>query len=417
LEQSIHPKLRLTIPWESIELEAQNQIRRVLSVPELECLAIMPDVHPGYDLCIGGVALLRGLISPSFVGYDIGCGMCFVNLREKAAGLKLGRPKEREKFFARLQNAVPSGLGDSVSGSDAVPSRKACANGCGTPRHSRDGLGEGNGDVPATFRSACGEKDLDAKVRKAAASQLGSLGSGNHFLELGENSKGEVGVTIHSGSRRAGYDIADWYMRKAKGISAVPGRSAYADAQAGFFSLNSELGQAYWRDMSWATEFALENRRTMLAATLALLGFSETETASFLASMINENHNHAVMQGKNRVLHRKGATPAELGQLGVIPANQRDGVWITKGLGNESFLCSASHGAGRAMTRGAAAKKGSVEQMRKMMKGIVCRADKGVLDEAPWAYKRIDAVLAAQAGILVELVDRFKPIIVLKGGG
>ena len=367
-----HPKLRLTVPWESIERDAQNQILRVLSVPELECLAIMPDVHPGYDLCIGGVALLRGLISPSFVGYDIGCGMCHVALRKDAADLGLERPKDREKFFARLQNAVPSGLG------------------------------EGNGSVPVAFRSAAGEKALDDTVNKTATRQLGSLGSGNHFLELGVNGTGEAGITIHSGSRRAGYDIADWYIRKAKGS---------------FIPLNCELGQAYWRDMTWATEFALENRRMMLEATLALLGFDDAETAAYLGSMINENHNHAVLRGKDRVLHRKGATPAEQGQPGIIPANQRDGVWVTKGLGNEEFLCSASHGAGRTMSRKAAAKKGSVEQMQKMMKGIVCRTDKNVLDEAPWAYKKIDAVLAAQTGILLEIVDRFTPIIVLKGGG
>ena len=367
-----HPKLRLTVPWESIERDAQNQILRVLSVPELECLAIMPDVHPGYDLCIGGVALLRGLISPSFVGYDIGCGMCHVNLRKNVDSLGLSRPKDREKFFVRLQNVVPSGMG------------------------------EGNGTVPVHFRSASGEKALDDKVNKTAARQLGSLGSGNHFLEFGVNGKGDVGITIHSGSRRAGYDIADWYIRKAK---------------SSFIELNCELGQAYVQDMSWAAEFAQENRRVMLMDTLTLLGFGDAETAVYLSSMINENHNHAVLRGNDLVLHRKGATSAEQGQLGIIPANQRDGVWVTKGLGNEEFLCSASHGAGRTMTRGAAAQKSSVERLQKMMKGIVCRTDKAVLDEAPWAYKKIDAVLAAQTGILIEVIDHFTPIIVLKGGG
>jgi tRNA-splicing ligase RtcB len=155
----------------------------------------------------------------------------------------------------------------------------------------------------------------------------------------------------------------------------------------------------------------------MLQTTLALLGFDAAQTAAHLCSMINENHNHAVLRGKGRVLHRKGAIPAEQGQYGIIPANQRDGVWVTKGLGNEEFLCSASHGAGRTMSRKAASRKGSVDQMQKMMKGIVCRTDKDVLDEAPWAYKDIDAVLAAQAGILIEIIDHFRPVIVLKGGG
>jgi tRNA-splicing ligase RtcB len=339
-------------------------------VPELERLAIMPDVHPGYGLCIGRVALLRGLISPSFVGYDIGCGMCHINLRQNAKELDLSRPKDRENFFLRLQKAVPAGLG------------------------------EGEGSAQIAFHSASEEKDLDKMVNKTASRQFGSLGSGNHFLELGENSQGEMGITIHSGSRRAGYDIAGWYIRAAKDS---------------FIKLNSEPGQAYFHDMTWATNFALENRRIMLQATLALLGFGSSEIENHLRAMINETHNHAVLWKRGLVLHRKGATPAEKGQLGVIPANQRDGVWITKGLGNEEFLCSASHGAGRTMSRSAASKKGTVEQMQKLMKGIVCRTDKGVLDEAPWAYKKIDEVLAAQEGILIEVLDHFKPIIVLKG--
>jgi tRNA-splicing ligase RtcB len=230
---------------------------------------------------------------------------------------------------------------------------------------------------------------------------LGSLGSGNHFLELGENSQGQLGITIHSGSRRAGYTIADWYIRKAQGS---------------IIELSSELGQAYLQDMAWATEFALQNRRAMLQAVLILLKFSQEEIEARLSAMINENHNHAVLMDNDFVLHRKGATPAEKDQLGVIPANQRDGVWITRGLGNEEFLCSASHGAGRVTTRGAAAAKGSVELLGKMMKGIVCQIDKSILDEAPWAYKKIAAVLAAQQGILLEVVDHFKPIMVLKGG-
>ena len=354
-----------------MELEAQQQIIRVLAMPELECLAIMPDVHAGYDLCIGGVALMRGVISPSFVGYDIGCGMCHVNTGRTAHELKLERPKDREKLFLRLQEAVPAGLGKkSRTGSDFV------------------------------FRSAGGDKHLDKKVEPFIYEQLATLGSGNHFLEVGENKDGHIGVTIHSGSRRVGYDIASWYMKKGR-----------------LLRLDSELGQAYLADMNWSMDFALENRRLMLAAALGAMGLPSPAVNKLLAPgvMINENHNHAVPYGDNLMLHRKGATPAEKGQMGVIPANQRDGVWVTKGLGNQEFLSSASHGAGRSLSRKAAANKGTVADLAKLMKGIVCRTDKDVLDEAPWAYKKIDAVLAAQDGILVDVVDHFKPIVVLKG--
>jgi tRNA-splicing ligase RtcB len=369
-----HLKLRLTVPWESIERDAQNQILRVLDLPELELLAIMPDVHPGYDLCIGGVALLKNAVAPSFVGYDIGCGMCHINLQKNAGELGLAKDRQREKFFVGLSSAVPSGLGKT-----------------------------GNSESDMIFHSACGDKKLDGKIKPIIRDQLATLGGGNHFLEIGENSKGKIGVTIHSGSRRAGYDIADWYMRRS---------------QKKLLDLSGDLGKAYLADMLWATDFALENRKRMMRATLELMGFKDKETDNFLApdSMINENHNHAVLQKNGCILHRKGATPAEKGQLGIIPANQRDGVWVTKGLGNANFLCSASHGAGRKMTRSAAMKKGTVTDLRKQMKGIVCRTDKDVLDEAPWAYKKIDAVLAAQDGILVDIVDHFRPIIVLKGG-
>lgn len=365
-----HPKLRLTIPWVSMELEAQQQIVRTLAMPELVCLAIMPDVHAGYDLCIGGVALLRGVISPSFVGYDIGCGMCHVNTGCTASELGLARPKDREKLFRRLQEAMPAGLGKT-----------------------------GHTPSDIIFRSASGDATLNAKIEPVIYEQLATLGSGNHFLEIGENAAGQIGVTIHSGSRRAGYDIASWYMRQGR-----------------VFSLASELGQAYLADMNWAMLFALENRRLMLVAALEAMRL-EDRIPELLApdTMINENHNHAVPYGEGLMLHRKGATPAEKGQWGVIPANQRDGVWVTRGLGNATFLSSASHGAGRKLSRKAAAKKGSTGELTKLMKGIVCRIDKDILDEAPWAYKPIDEVLAAQDGILVDVIDHFKPLIVLKG--
>jgi tRNA-splicing ligase RtcB len=366
----IHPKLKLTVPWESIDLGAQQQIIRVLAMPELDRLAIMPDVHAGYDLCIGGVALTRGVVSPSFVGYDIGCGMCHVNTGAAPKELGLEKTDERIKFFDRIQEIIPAGKG-----------KKA------------------NIDGGFVFKSACGDKMLDNKLKHLLHTQFCTLGSGNHFLEIGVNQSGTVGVTIHSGSRRPGYEIASWYMKKGR-----------------FLSLDSDLGRAYIADMNWALDFALENRKAMMARTLGALKL-ERQVNKFLSPevMVNENHNHAVLTGDDGVLHRKGATPANKGQLGIIPANQRDGVWITLGLGNEEFLSSASHGAGRRLSRSEAMEAGDVPQLEKAMQGIVCRTDRGVLDEAPWAYKNAENILAAQNGLLVEITDHFKPIIVLKG--
>jgi tRNA-splicing ligase RtcB len=364
-----HPKLRLTIPWTSLDLPSQQQIAKVLAMPELELLAVMPDAHSGYDLCIGGVALTRGIISPSFVGYDIGCGMCHVNTGQTARELGIERTGDRERLFRRLTGDVPAGAGQR---GDA-----------------------GGGRI---FKPASGDKAFEDKVRPFAGSDLGSLGSGNHFLEIGENPKGEIGVSVHTGSRRAGYEIASWHMARGR-----------------LLALDGDDGRAYLADMLWAQDFALENRRLIMRAALAAMGLGDPGIADLEAAMINENHNHAELKGGDLVLHRKGATPAESGQLGVIASNQRDGVWITRGLGNAEFLASASHGAGRAMSRRAALKKGRTSDLEKVMRGIVCRTDKEVLDEAPWAYKRIEAVLAAQDGVLVDVLDHFKPLVVLKG--
>ncbi len=365
-----HDKLALTLPWEAIDLSAQQQIIKTLHMPELIRLAVMPDVHAGYDLCIGGVALLRDAVSPSFVGYDIGCGMCHVNTGKSPGELNLDSAKAKEALFADLQRRIPAGVGKG---------------------HKLD--------TDIDFDSAGGDKNLNAKVRQNIPRQLATLGSGNHFLEIGVNAQNEVGVTIHSGSRRCGYDIASHYMKKRR-----------------LMPLASDLGRAYLEDMDWGLAFALENRRLMLEQALAALGFSAQAARKFFASpaFINETHNHALVTAKG-VLHRKGATAAEQRQMGVIPANQRDGVYITKGLGNKAFLSSASHGAGRALARKQAAAAGDVAQLKKAMTGIVCRTDAAILDEAPWAYKDIGPVLAAQNGILVDVLDHFKPLVVLKG--
>lgn len=372
----IHPKLKLTVPWESIELEAQQQIIRVLAMPELERLAVMPDVHPGYDLCIGGVALMRGVVVPSFVGYDIGCGMCHVNTGATLSELGIGSMDSRKILFEHIRETIPAGIGETTAGK-----KKASYI-----------------DADFAFKSACGDAWLDKRIKPFVHTQFGTLGSGNHFLEIGVNAHGKVGVTVHSGSRRVGYEIASWYMKKARTLA-----------------LDSELGRAYIADMNWALDFALANRREMTRRTLETMKLHRVNKLISPEIMVNENHNHAVTVGTGMMLHRKGATPAEKGQLGIIPANQRDGVWITRGLGNEDFLSSASHGAGRKLSREEARDFGTVLELEKNMEGVVCRTDKDILDEAPWVYKNIGDVLSAQEGILIEVQDHFKPVIVLKG--
>ncbi|WMW65232.1 RtcB family protein [Nitratidesulfovibrio liaohensis] len=433
------PRLSLTVPPDSLDAATWDQIESALALPCMVHLAVMPDAHAGYDLCIGGVALLDGHISPSFVGYDIGCGMCHVN-----TGLPVDEvlPDEaaRQLLFDRLRLAIPVGTATRAPGEYDLP----------------------------RFTSASGDTQLTDAVNARQSIQLATLGGGNHFLEVGVNKRGEIGVTVHSGSRRSGWDIGAWYMKQGR-----------------LFPLVSRLGHAYRQDMDWALDYALLNRRLMLEHALRALAdvhrqlarpahkraarpakpiggtgatslngpshvpaspapaapisslsahglaatsipsaqppLSEQEISLLLGRMINENHNHAVVlnqtgpSGTPLVLHRKGATPADAGQPGIIPANQRDGVYITKGLGNEEYLSSASHGAGRRMSRNEAQRTIPLERFRSQMRGIICRADKGVLDEAPDAYKPIAEVLAAQDGVLVRVIDHFRPLVVLKG--
>ncbi len=424
------PRLSLTIPPERIDAATWDQIESALALPCMVHLAVMPDAHAGYDLCIGGVALLDGHISPSFVGYDIGCGMCHVNTG-LPADEALPDEAARRLLFDRLRLSIPVGTATRAAGEYDLP----------------------------RFTSASGDAQLTEAVNARQSIQLATLGGGNHFLEVGVNKRGEIGITVHSGSRRSGWDIGAWYMRQGR-----------------LFPLDSRLGRAYRQDMDWALDYALLNRRLMLEHALRALAdvhrqlarpthkpvtgtaapkvrtrpaaspasalpasslsslvpaaspapssqppLSEQEISLLLGRMINENHNHAVVwnqpgpSGAPLVLHRKGATPADAGQPGIIPANQRDGVYVTEGLGNTEYLSSASHGAGRRMSRNEAQRTISLERFQTQMRGIVCRSDMGVLDEAPDAYKPIAEVLAAQDGVLVRVIDHFRPLVVLKG--
>jgi len=357
METRIQGNLALTVPWDQIEEGAQDQIKTTLGMDCLKTLAIMPDVHQGYDLPIGGVALLDDHIWPGAVGYDIGCGMCHVN-----TGLYVRDLPSLLTVYARIRDMVPVGF--------AVNKKPLKA---------------------GKFPNGSGFVTLLDAVNHKASLQIGTLGGGNHFIELGVNSKGEVGITIHSGSRRPGWLIGDFYMRMSKGP----------------IHLSDDLAQAYIKDMNWALDFALANRRRIMDSCLEALGIGP-------GLMINENHNHAEVTPAG-VLHRKGATPAAKGQLGIIPANMRDGVYITEGLGNEEFLSSASHGAGRAMSRGKAKRSLDPVEFSSQMDGIITGDLDKLLDEAPGAYKPIDQVLAAQSGILVDIADHFKPILVIKG--
>jgi tRNA-splicing ligase RtcB len=364
-------KLKTLIPLEDLEASAREQIYEALDLPFLKKLVIMPDCHTGYTLPIGGVALLDNVISAAYVGYDIGCGMCTYISNSPVECITGGF--KRGEILQKLYEKIPVGFNSGKK-----------------MHHDK-------------FKSASGDKKLNDKVNGRLRIQLGTLGGGNHFIEIGEDREGMVAVTIHSGSRNPGHSVASHYMKL--GTIGLP---------LGFFQLDSDLGQAYLADMDFMLSYALMNRLFLLAHTNDVLSEYGVVIDGASVDYVNENHNHAEIT-PDGVLHRKGATPAETDKLGIIPGNMRDGVYVTVGLGNEEYLRSSSHGAGRTMSRKRAKKELDLDEFRESMKGITAKLDKGLLDEAPGAYKDIHYVIEKQEGIVMETINYIKPLINIKG--
>ncbi len=367
----ITDKIVSLIPLEEIEQGAQKQLFDNAAIPFVKKIAVMPDVHQGFDLPIGAVALVDGHISPSLVGFDIGCGMlCYEVPMSDVDNLSA---EDRLDIFNEIKKAIPVGFNEHEN------------------------------PYAEVFKSASGDKELTDKVNAKLIKQHGTLGGGNHFIEIGYNAKKSCFITIHSGSRRPGWEIGNFYMNKAKQENQLYHK---------FFSVDSELGMAYLSDMNFALDFALANRLDMLKVVVKICcGFG----AGVYSGYINENHNHAVILENGDVLHRKGATLADFGQYGVIPGSMKSGVYITEGLGNAEYLSSASHGAGRKMSRGFAKKNISLEAFKGQMEGILANVSESTLDEAPDAYKSLDYVMAAQDGVVIKTVDYIVPIINIKG--
>lgn len=369
-------RLVLSIPAEEIEAGAASQIAQVLGVKVMEKMAILPDVHQGYDIPIGSAVVIKDHIWPGAVGMDINCGMCHISTGLTLKELGLDKQPTRVSLLKDLKVVVPTGYHGH--------------------KHTIHTFTD--------FPNCSGDKEVYKNVMEKMLPQLGTLGGGNHFLNIGVDSKGMVGVTLHTGSRRPGHQIASYWMNRVKhdGIN-FNGLCMYP--------ITSKLGQAYYKDMLWAFDYATKNRELIIEAALSVLGLKFED---YRKNMINETHNHAILVDDNKVLHRKGATPAEKGVLGVIPGNMRDGVFVTEGLGNEKFLCSSSHGAGRAMSRTQAKKRFSLRDIRNEMheKDIIVDLNKSNVDESPKSYKDVFKVIEQQDGIMVKVLNHFKPKVV-----
>lgn len=394
--------LKLWDAAEPFEDSAMDQLRNVAKLPFVhKHIAGMPDVHWGMGATVGSVIATKGAIVPAAVGVDIGCGMMAVKTTLRAEQL----PDNLHAVRSAIEKAVPHGRTDNGGKND------------------RGAWGE---YLPASAGNRLCHLDkrywdLVAKHPKANSNNysrhMGTLGTGNHFIEICLDESDDVWVMLHSGSRGAGNRIGTYFIQRAKEEMERWFIGEYLpDKNLAYLVEHTEMFDDYWEAIDWAQEFASENRKEMMAATLnamrqTLPGFSVTDT------VINCHHNYASREnhfGANVIVTRKGAVRAREGDLGIIPGSMGTGSFIVEGLGNADSFCSCSHGAGRRMSRGQAKKTITLEQHREAMSGIEARLDADVLDESPAAYKDIGAVMNAQSD-LVKIKHRLRQIVNVKG--
>ena len=362
---------------ENLEPSALEQFQSAMA---LDCVvqgALMPDAHTGYSLPIGAVMATRGKVFPSWVGYDISCGVLALPTTYKAKDVR----SNAKAIFDALYRDIPTGFQRN-----------------GKPTRYSDALEEALAAASPAGRALFKEKD--------APRQLGSLGSGNHFLEVGEGSDGRAFIVIHSGSRGVGHAVATQYMKLAAG-------DGHAREGHFGFDLGTQEFTDYMVDQHACLEFALANRLEMAKRAAHILDRHCGSGSAQFDLLVNRNHNHAE-EREDLIIHRKGATHAEEGMMGVIPGNMRDGSFIVRGLGNPDSLFSSSHGAGRVMGRKKAVESLTMEAFKDAMEGITARVKVDTLDESPGAYKDIFEVMRLQAG-LVEVVEHIKTIVNMKG--
>ena len=376
-----------------IEDAARKQVENVARLPFIHShVAVMPDVHWGRGATVGSVIPTKGAIVPAAVGVDIGCGMCAVRTSLTSHQL----PESLKPLRSAIEQAVPVGFADY--GDDVPkPSEKAWYQ-----------------KLKSRY-DALQQKYPAVAVKNSPARQLGTLGGGNHFIEVCLDEADNVWVMLHSGSRGVGNRIGQHFIGEARAemermFIQLP------DRDLAYLVEGSVLFDDYVDAVSWAQAYAHLNREIMLQRVLDVLksAFTDFAVSDFA---VNCHHNYIAQEvhfGDKVWVTRKGAVSAQPGELGIIPGSMGAKSFIVRGKGNPESFCSCSHGAGRAMSRGKAKEKFSVEDHAKATAGIECRKDEGVIDETPGAYKDIDAVMAAQAD-LVEIVATLRQVVCVKG--
>ncbi|MDH6545033.1 RtcB family protein [Streptomyces sp. SPB4] len=377
----------------SVEDSAMRQLQNTAGLPWIKGLAVMPDVHYGKGATVGSVIAMKDAVCPAAVGVDIGCGMSAVKTSLTANDL----PGDLSKLRSRIEQAIPVGAGMHREAVD--PARLY-------------GFGDsGFGDLWERFDYVA---DAVKFRRERAMRQMGSLGQGNHFWELCIDSSGSVWIMLHSGSRNIGNELADFHINVARGLAHNQG---LVDRDLAVFLAATPEMQAYRSDLFWAQEYAKFNRRVMMSLSKEVIRREFRKAKVSFDQEISCHHNYVAEErydGMDLLVTRKGAIRAGGGEYGIIPGSMGTGSYIVKGLGNEKSFNSASHGAGRKMSRTAAKKRFSARDLAEQTRGVECRKDSGVVDEIPGAYKSIEQVIDQQTD-LVQVVAKLKQVICIKG--
>ncbi|KST69380.1 RtcB family protein [Mastigocoleus testarum] len=379
------------LSWANHELGKQEiqMAKNVASLPFVfKHLALMPDVHLGKGALVGSVIATQEAIIPAAVGVDIGCGMGAIKTPFTGEQLE-GKLK---KIRQDIEAAIPTGFNENKDVEKAVTNWQNW-------REFND-----------LHR---GVQDLQNKAMK----QLGSLGGGNHFIEVCLDEENQVWLMLHSGSRNIGNKLAQCHINTAKGLQKMASEKL-PDPDLSYFVTGTPEFQAYWHDLQWAQEYAHYNRDVMMARFKRIV---EKHLAGGKATKplleVNCHHNYAEKEvhfGEEVYVTRKGAVRAQQEDYGIIPGSMGAKSYIVKGKGNVHSFCSCSHGAGRLMSRNKAKKAYTLDDLIKQTEGVECRKDGGVLDEIPSAYKPIEQVMENQSD-LVEVVAILKQVVCVKG--
>lgn len=361
---------------EDVESQALQQMVNVSKLPGIfKWVAGMSDIHLGKGATIGSVIATEGIVAPSAVGVDIGCGVLAYPL-----GKKIEDIGSLKTIFDTIENTIPLG-------------------------HKSHEYPKNIGNLKNTA------SERVQSVWQKAFGQMGTLGAGNHFHETCFDLKGNAWILLHSGSRNVGKEVAEIHIRKAKDLMKL-WHIRLDDPDLAYLVEKTPEFDNYMEDLMWCQEYAMLNRLTMLKLSLRALGFEYDHH-----KVLNCHHNFVARENHyntNVLITRKGAVRARVGDLAIIPGSMGQKSYIVKGLGNPESFCSCSHGAGRKYSRSKAKEHFTLEDLAEQTEGVICRKDSGVLDEIPGAYKDIDVVMNNQKD-LVEIVETLKAVVCVKG--